>query len=225
MVEKPLTLDYDSSKALVELANKKKVNLMVGHVLLFHPAIKKIKELINENYLGNLRYLYSTRLNLGVIRSTENVFWSLASHDVSVFQYLINSDPIEINSFNQSFLQKNINDMTIASFKYENNIKAHIFTSWANPFKEHKLVIIGTKGMLVFEDSSIDKNIIIYNDYYHLDADNLISTINKEGKIIDYERSLPLTNELKYFIENLHKKINISDGQLGLKVIKILEKI
>ena len=225
LIEKPLTLNYNSSKEIVDLAKKNNVNLMIGHVLLFHPAINKIKELIDNNSLGDLKYLYSNRLNLGVVRSNENVFWSLASHDISVLEYLTNLDPIEINLFNQSFLQKNISDMTIANFKYENDIKAHIFTSWANPFKEHKLVIIGTKGMLVFEDSSIDKNIIFYKDYFEYGADNLVKIVSKEGKIISYDRSMPLTNELDYFINNLDKKFTISNGDLGLKVVQILENI
>jgi len=225
LVEKPLTLDYDSSKKIVDLANKNNINLLVGHVLLFHPAIQKIKELIDSDYLGDLKYLYSNRLNLGIIRNNEDVFWSLASHDISVFQYLVDSDPININSFSQSFLQNNINDMTMASFKYENDIKAHIFTSWVNPFKEHKLVIIGTKGMLVFEDSSINKNIFFYDGYYEMDKNNSIKAIHKEREIINFERSMPLTNELDYFIDNLDSKFTISNGELGLKVVKILERI
>ena len=109
LIEKPLTLDYNTSKEIVDLAKRKDVNLMVGHVLLFHPAIIKIKELIDDNIIGDLKYLYSNRLNLGVVRSKEDVFWSLASHDISVFQYLIDSDPLKINSFSKSFLYENIN--------------------------------------------------------------------------------------------------------------------
>ena len=226
LIEKPLTLDYKTSKKLVDLARKNNVNLMVGHVLLFHPAIRKIKALIDEGFLGNLKYLYSNRLNLGIIRASEDVFWSLASHDLSVFKYLINLDPIEYNSSSQSFLNKGINDITIANFKYINNVKGHIFASWVNPFKEHKLVVIGSKGMLVFEDSSDKKDIIFYKDYYKVSIDGTIEAINQKGEIIIYDKeSKPLTNELNYFIENLDKQIEISSGDIGLEVVRLLEEI
>ena len=226
LIEKPLTLDYNTSKEIVDLAKRNNVNLMVGHVLLFHPAIIKIKELIDNNVIGNLKYLYSNRLNLGVVRNKEDVFWSLASHDLSVFEYLIDLGIIEYKISNQSFLQRNINDIAIANLKYENNIQAHIFTSWVNPFKEHKWVVIGSKGMVVFEDSSIDKNILLYRDYYKHEADNSVKIIKKEAEIIDYDRtSTPLGNELNYFIKNIDKEFIISNGKLGSEVVKILEKI
>jgi UDP-2-acetamido-3-amino-2,3-dideoxy-glucuronate N-acetyltransferase len=225
LVEKPLTLDYNSSEKLVQLAHKKKVNLMVGHVLLFHPAIQKIKEIISNNKIGDIKYVYSNRLNLGTIRTDEDVFWSFAPHDISIFQYLIEDTPIDVTPFNYSYLIENINDISIVNFKYKNNIKAHIFTSWSNPFKEHKLVIIGSEGMIVFEDSSEDKNILFYDKYYNTSDDKSIKTIHNEPIIIDYERSMPLTNELDYFIQNLDKKINISGGESGLEVVKILEKV
>ena len=226
LIEKPLTLDYQTSKKLVHLANESNVNLMVGHVLLFHPAIQKIKALIEDDKIGELKYLYSNRLNLGTIRSSEDVFWSLAPHDISIFQYFINSYPEKINSFSHCYIQENINDITIANFEYQNNIKAHIFTSWANPFKEHKLVVVGSKGMIVFEDSSNDKDILLYDEYYDNDKSmGSINVIKKEPVIIDYERSMPLTNELKYFIDNLDATIDIANGNSGLEVIKILESI
>ena len=225
LIEKPLTLDYISSKKLVDLAKQKKVNLMVGHVLLFHPAIRKMKELVDNNYLGDIKYIYSNRLNLGTIRNDENVFWSFAPHDISIFQYLTNDNPTKINSFEHSYLQNDISDIFIANFEYENNIKAHIFTSWANPFKEHKLVVIGSEGMLVFEDSSSNKDIVFYDKYYKCNQNNSIESINPKPQIINYDRSLPLTNELNYFIENLDGEINIADGKSGSEVVKILENI
>jgi len=226
LIEKPLTLDYSTSQKLVDLSEKNKVNLMVGHVLLFHPAIQKIKSLILNNKIGDLQYLYSNRLNLGTIRSNEDVFWSFAPHDISIFQYFINSAPKKVSSFSQSYLQEDISDITMAKFEYEGNIKAHIFTSWVNPFKEHKLVIIGSKGMIVFEDSSNDKNILFYGKYCtNNESGKSIDIIKESPIIIDYDRSMPLTNELKYFIKNLDGEINIADGKSGLEVIKILETI
>src|SRR5690606_23558965 len=144
---------------------KNKVQLMVGHVLLFHPAIRKIKELIDEGKIGELYYLYSTRLNLGTIRTEENVFWSFAPHDISVLYYLVGHASVEIDSKGSKFLQQHVYDYTMTQLTYPNNIHAHIFVSWLHPFKEQRLVVIGSKGMISFEDSSAEKEIQFYNKH------------------------------------------------------------
>ncbi|MBS83157.1 MAG: oxidoreductase [Gammaproteobacteria bacterium] len=223
LIEKPLALNEKDAKIIVDLSLRYKTQVMVGHVLLFHPAIIKIKELIDEGKIGKLQYIYSNRLNLGTIRSHENVFWSFAPHDISIFQYFINKFPQYINSFGGAYLQKNVHDITITNFKYPNNIKAHIYTSWLHPFKEHRLVVIGDLGMLSFEDSSIEKNIYFYSKGY--EWENGIP-VKKEGPtdIINYDNTKPLDNELNYFINNLNKKIIKSDVENGLEVVKILEK-
>lgn len=224
LIEKPLTLKPAESKELVDLAKKNNVNLMVGHVLLFHPAIRKIKELIDNGKIGELYYIYSNRLNLGTVRTEENVFWSLAPHDISILNYFIGKQPEEIYAKGEKFLQKNVYDSTIAHFVYPGNVHAHVFTSWLHPFKEHRLVVIGSKGMLVFEDSSKEKNIVFYNK--RIDFENKLP-IKVEGpeEIIDYERKMPLTEELKYFVENMNGKIEIADGESGYEVVKVLEKV
>ena len=130
---------------------------MVGHVLLFHPAIIKIKELIMDGRLGNIQYIYSNRLNLGQVRTHENVFWSLAPHDISIFQYFMEEYPAKIKTHGSDILQKGIQDSTITVIEYLNNVKSHIFVSWLHPFKEHRFVIIGSEGMIHFEDSIENK--------------------------------------------------------------------
>ena len=109
---------------------------MVGHVLLFHPAIRKIKELINTGKIGKLQYLYSNRLNLGKVRTEENVFWSLAPHDIAIFQYFTETYPLKIQANGSTFLQKGIPDSTLTQLEYKNNIKAHIFVSWLHPKRQ-----------------------------------------------------------------------------------------
>ena len=154
---KTITLDLQEAQELNTIAKAKNSVLMVGHLLLFHPAIKKIKEFIQQEKIGKLQYLYSNRLNLGTVRTNENSLWNFAPHDISIFQYLINNKPIDIQANGGAFLQPHIHDTTLSILKYPNNIIGHIFVSWLHPFKEHRLIIIGSKGMLSFEDSTTEK--------------------------------------------------------------------
>ncbi|HHT22221.1 MAG TPA: Gfo/Idh/MocA family oxidoreductase [Bacteroidales bacterium] len=223
LVEKPMTLSTETSKELVELAKKNNAQLMVGHVLLFHPAIIKIKELIDSGKIGDLYYLYSTRLNLGTVRTEENVFWSFAPHDISVLDYFVGHASESIESKGVKFLQKNVYDYTMTQLTYPNNIHAHIFVSWLHPFKEQRLVVIGSKGMISFEDSSPEKEIKFYDKHIEFEQGIPIKVENPI-EIIPYEKAQPLTEELKYFVENLDKKIKVADGQSGYEVVKVLEK-
>ena len=225
LIEKPMTLNIQDSERLLALSKEYTTPIMVGHVLLFHPAIQKIKKLICSGKIGKLQYIYSNRLNLGQIRTEENVFWSFAPHDISILQYFTESFPIEINTSGGAFIQNNIHDSTLTTFSYPNNIKAHIYLSWLHPFKEHRIVIIGSEGMLSFEDSKENKPLKYYNKKFELNGS---IPQKKDGQIelLSYDDTLPLDNELSYFVDNLDnsKKIfDISNGQNGLEVVKILE--
>ncbi len=224
MVEKPMTLSSTEALELVKIADENKTQLMVGHLLLFHPAIRKIKELIDSGKIGKLYYIYSNRLNFGTVRTEENVFWSLASHDVSILDYFVGKPALSIKAKGQKFLQKNIYDSTYAFLSYPDNIKGHIFASWLHPFKEHRLVVIGSRGMLVFEDSSIEKNVIFYNK--RIDFDNCVPVkIEEPEEVIEYEHKMPLAEELFYFVKHLDSRITIADGKSGYEVVKTLEMV
>ena len=223
LIEKPMTLSSKDSEELVALASKKGVNLMVGHVLLFHPAIIKIKELISSGRIGKPAYLYSNRLNFGTVRTEENVFWSFAPHDISVLDYLVGKPSVDVRASGGKYLQTGIDDVTMASLIYPDNIKAHIFVSWLHPFKEHRLVVIGNEGMISYEDSSKEKDIHLYNKRFEI-ANGLPQKIESPDEIIPYNKSSPLQNELHYFIDNLDGKIKTADGQSGLEVVRVLEK-
>ena len=219
-----MALSSKHSMELVEIAERTKARLMVGHLLLFHPAIRKIKEVIDSGRIGKLYYIYSTRLNLGTVRTEEDVFWSFAPHDVSVLDYLIGHSAINVEAKGSRFLQDNIYDMTMAQFTYPGNVHAHIFVSWLHPFKEQRLVVVGSEGMLSFEDTSKDKNIIYYNK--HIDwMDGKPVTAERPNEIIAYDKGMPLYEELKYFIENLDKTIEISNGKAGHRVVEVLETV
>ena len=223
LVEKPITLNTTDAKILIKDALNNNVNIMVGHVLLFHPAFEKIKEMIENGELGDIQYMYSNRLNLGTIRAKENVFWSLAPHDIALFQWLTNSFPNRINSNGIDFLQNGVNDTTITTLEYPNRLMGHIYVSWLHPFKEHRFVVIGTKGMIRFEDSAEGKPLTFYDKSIEWEKGK---PIPKHGntKIIEYESDLALTRELQYFINNLNKNnLKKCNGESALDVIKILE--
>ena len=224
LIEKPIALNTKEAGALKKLADDHKVNLMVGHVLLFHPAIIKIKELIDSGKIGKLEYIYSNRLNLGTVRTEENILWSFAPHDISIFEYFIGSNPVEVVSRGGAFLQPGIHDTTMTMLTYPNNVVGHIFVSWLHPFKEHRMVMIGSKGMISFEDSSDEKDILFYEkgiDWIQGEP------IKRDGptEVIPYEKGFPLTNEIQYFIDHLDgSKLEIADGQNAFDVLEVLEK-
>ena len=223
MVEKPLTLNKKDALELCDLAKQNGINLMVGHLLLFHPAFTKIKQFLDQGYLGKLQYIYSNRLNLGTIRSDENVFWSFAPHDISLFQYFFQNNPTEVISRGVDILQPGIHDTTITSLKYPNNTMGHIFVSWLHPFKEHRFVIVGSEGMIHFEDSLSNKPLLFYDKRVMFEGDIPITDIGPT-KRIDYNLDQPLTLEMKYFLKHLNgDKIEIASGESAVDVIEILE--
>jgi len=224
LVEKPITLDSEQARHLKKLAEKYGVNLMVGHVLLFHPAIQKIKELIDKGKIGTLQYIYSNRLNLGTVRMEENVFWSFAPHDISIFQYFTDSYPQKITSTGGAYLQKKIHDTTMTILEYPDNVKGHIFVSWLHPFKEHRLIVIGSKGMLRFEDSAEGKPLVFYDKGFEWSVGE---PIKRDGPTeqIEYDSKMPLTEEMKYFIKHLDgASPTIADSRNAVEVMEILEK-
>ena len=180
-----------------------------------------IKELINDGKIGKLQYIYSNRLNLGQVRTEENVFWSLAPHDISIFQYFTDSIPEKITTTGSTFLQKGIHDSTITQLKYPNGLEGHIFVSWLHPFKEHRLVVIGSEAMITFEDSAEGKPLKLYSKKFEM-TQGIPEKMDGPVKLIDYDQKMALTEELNYFVNHLDKKQIVANGQHALEVTKIL---
>ncbi|MDR4498203.1 MAG: Gfo/Idh/MocA family oxidoreductase [Candidatus Scalindua sp.] len=153
-VEKPLALKVDQGAELVKLAEQQNLILMVGHILQYHPALEKLKELIDRGDLGKIQYIYSNRLNIGKIRFEENILWSFAPHDISAILFLLNEMPETVCATGGSYLQAKIPDVTLTTMDFKSGVKSHIFVSWLHPFKEQKLVVVGDKKMAVFDDMS-----------------------------------------------------------------------
>lgn len=224
LIEKPMTLTTAESEELVNLAKHTGSRLMVGHVLLFHPAYHKIKEIIDSGKLGTLYYMYSTRLNLGTVRTEESVFSSFAPHDISLLDYLAGAAACKVEAKGTKFLQKNICDCTLTQLEYPGNVHAHIFVSWLHPFKQQLLVVVGSKGMLSFDDATKEKEIHFYNK--QIDFENGVPMkLEEPDEIIPYEKKMPLEEELKYFVEHLDAVIEINSGEAGYEVVKILETV
>ena len=223
LVEKPLTLNLKDAIALNDLAKQNKVNLMVGHILLFHPAFIKIRNLVDSGKIGHIQYIYSNRLNLGTIRSDENVFWSFAPHDIALFNSFFKESPAAVSSTGVDILQKGIHDTTVTTLKYNNNKMGHIFVSWLHPFKEHRFVIIGSQGMIYFDDTVKNKPLIFYDKKINF-FDSIPTPHSGSAEEIKYENKLPLTKELQYFISNMNgNKLEIANGDSAVEVIKVLE--
>lgn len=162
-VEKPLALTEQEGLDLNKIAQDVGKVLFVGHILHYHSAIQKIKEMIQKGELGKLQYIYSNRLNLGKFRKEENILWSFAPHDISVILSLVNEEPTHVMAMGSNILHPEIADTTMTHLKFRNGVSAHIFVSWLHPFKEQKLVVIGDKKMVVFDDTApIESKLSVY---------------------------------------------------------------
>src|SRR5439155_9984758 len=162
LVEKPLSIALEEGQQLVALACERQRVLMVGHLLWYHPAVLKLRELVEEGELGRIQYIYSNRLNLGKIRREENILWSFAPHDVSVILGLVGEMPNSIDAQGGNYLHERIADVTVSMFSFPSGVKAHIFVSWLHPFKEQKLIVVGDRKMAVFDDMAKDHKLHLY---------------------------------------------------------------
>src|SRR3989339_2263178 len=162
-VEKPFTTSLKEAEELTELAQKKKLILMVGFTFLYNSAVLKVKELIDSGELGEIYYIYSQRLNLGIVRRDVNVWWNLAPHDVSIINYWLNQKAKSVNGLGVSFIQKGIDDFVSANIKFENGSAAVIHVSWLDPHKIRQMTVVGSKKMVIYDDVSSDMKVQIYD--------------------------------------------------------------
>ena len=223
-VEKPLALKISEGEELVSLAKEQKRILMVGHILQYHPAVIKLKEMIEAGELGKIQYIYSNRLNIGKLRTEENILWSFAPHDISVILMLLNEEPIRVTAFGGRYITEGVYDTTLTTLEFKNGIRGHIFVSWLHPYKEQKLIVVGTKAMAVFDDVSKEK-LFIYPHKIDYIGGKIPIAQKVEYYNIPLENKEPLKEELKHFIECINeRKQPQTDGEEGLRVLRILEK-
>ena len=222
-VEKPLSLKVGEGVELVELAEKQNRILMVGHILQYHPAVIKLKDLISSGDLGKIQYIYSNRLNIGKLRTEENILWSFAPHDISVVLSLLEEEPIRVSAFGGDYINTGVCDTTLTSLEFKNGVKGHIFVSWLHPYKEQKLIVVGSKAMAVFDDVSEEK-LFLYPHKIEWQGGKLPIAQKAEYQVMPVDKTEPLKEELQHFVDCVNERSRPrTDGYEGLKVLKILE--
>ncbi len=221
-VEKPLSLTVDEGEELVQLAEQNSLTLMVGHILHYHQAVIKLKELVDEGELGKIQYLYSNRLNIGKIRAEENILWSFAPHDISVILMLLGEMPETVYATGGSYLQRQIPDTTLTTLDFPSGVKAHIFVSWLHPFKEQKMVVVGEKKMAVFDDVSQEKLLLYPHKIEWLQRVPVAA--KAEAEVVQVDMEEPLKAECQHFLECVAERVTPkTDGREGLRVLQVLE--
>ncbi|HYK90840.1 MAG TPA: Gfo/Idh/MocA family oxidoreductase, partial [Acidobacteriota bacterium] len=222
-VEKPLALHLDEARQLVAAAHNRSRLLMVGHILQYHPAILKLKELISEGELGQIKYIYSSRLNLGKLRTEENILWSFAPHDISAILFLLDEMPVRVASQGGTYLDSQVADTTMTTCEFKSGVSAHIFVSWLHPFKEQKLCIVGGKKMAVFDDTEPERKLVLYS--HRIDWVGRVPVAHKDGgKAVPLPQEEPLRRECEHFLECMRLGDNPrTDGANGLRVLEVLE--
>jgi len=220
-VEKPLTADLRDGQKLVKAGEAAGKILMVGHLLEYHPAILKLHGLIQGGELGEIRYVMSHRLNLGKIRTRENALWSFAPHDISVILRIAGKMPLEVISTGGAYVSPNIPDITLMQMLFENGVRAHIYVSWLHPFKEQKLVVVGSKKMVSFCD--ITKDLILYDQRVEWKEGQPVP-VKGDGRKVEFDKAEPLAEECRHFIDCIRTRASPrTDGRKGLEVLTLLQ--
>ena len=228
-VEKPITLEVEHAEELCRLAKKHDRILMVGHLLLYHPAVTYMKKMIDDGTLGDLFYVYCQRVNLGKVRKDENALWSFAPHDLSVVLYLLGAEPIDVVARGSDFLQKGVEDVVFVDLRFPGGKIAHVHVSWLDPHKLRKVTVVGSKKMVVFDDMDASEKIRIYD-----------KGVDRAGEVVSYGDALtvrngdilipklslqePLRLECTHFVDCIRdRKQPLTDGLDGLRVVKVLD--
>lgn len=223
LVEKPLTLDVADGRRLVQLAKERGAILMVGHLLEYHPAVLRLRELIESGELGELRYIYSNRLNLGKVRREENILWSFAPHDIAIILRLVGASPTRVTAIGGAYLQPRIADVTVTNIEFPTGVRAHIFVSWLHPYKEQRLVVVGSKQMAVFDDVRKDAKLMIYDQGVEIVNGEPVTRKN-EGIAEKLDSEEPLRRQCLQFLECIRtRRRPLTDGESGLRVLQVLD--
>jgi UDP-2-acetamido-3-amino-2,3-dideoxy-glucuronate N-acetyltransferase len=222
-VEKPMALKVREGRELAELASRRERVLMVGHILEYHPAILELKKMIREGELGKIQYIYSSRLNIGKLRTEENILWSFAPHDISAILFLLNETPKRISTHGGSYLNQPLADTTLTTCEFQSGVMAHIFVSWLHPFKEQKLAIIGGRKMAVFDDTERERKLMLYS--HRIDWINRAPVVQKDaGQEVKLPAQEPLRLECEHFLGCVATRHTPRTGaESGVRVLEVLE--
>jgi len=227
-VEKPLALGVADAEELVRIARERDRILMVGHLLLYHPAVRHLKGMVERGELGELLYIYSQRVNLGKVRRDENALWSFAPHDLSVILHLVDAEPVDVVARGSAFLQESVEDVVFVDLRFPDGRLAHVHVSWLDPHKLRKFTVVGTRKMVVFDDMEASEKVRVYD-----------KGVDRAGEVVSYGDALtvrsgdiliprislqePLRLECQHFVECVRDhRTPLTDGVGGLQVVRVL---
>ncbi|MFQ5863207.1 MAG: Gfo/Idh/MocA family protein [Candidatus Brocadiales bacterium] len=227
-VEKPLALTGGECRELIRLAEDCGLTLMVGHIFEYNAAVRKVKEIINTGTLGDIYYLYSERTDLGTVKADVNAMWNIAPHDISIMLYWLGQEPTCVSAHGYSYLQKGVEDVVHISMEFPSGINAEIHVSWLSPKRVRSTTIVGSKNMIIYDELNHDGKVkVIKNELCANGFDQKKDKyVKKRGEVTtpeleDYE---PLYLECKHFVECIESGLRpLTDGECGLRVVKVLE--
>lgn len=229
-IEKPIALKAADAQDLLDTAEDYGVKLMVGHLLEYHPAVAKMKELIDSGELGKVFYAYANRLNLGKVRTDENALWSFGPHDISVLNYLTGDEPVEVSARGECYLQDAVEDVVFGYIKYKSGVVGHLHVSWLDPHKSRKITVVGEKKMVVFDDMESERKITVYDK----GATTTRTKFETYGEFVTLHfgdihipkigNDEPLRLECQHFVDCIRSDAQPrSDGHDALNVVKVLD--
>ncbi len=231
-VEKPMARTVAEAAILVDEAKKRDLRLMVGHLLLYHPAFVYVRRLIESGELGKVYYLYGVRVNLGIVRNRENAFESLAPHDIAVALSFMNSRPVSVSAQGQSYLQSGIEDVAFAVVHFADGKMAHLHTSWLDPHKIRKVTVVGSRKMAVIDDVEGVEKVRLYDkgvdinpaEATFVDYASAMTIRSGDIRIPKIEMREPLLEECRHFVDCVRTGTTpLSDAENGLEVVRIME--
>jgi predicted dehydrogenase len=225
-VEKPLAQSAAEAEQVVDAAGDRV--LLVGHLLEYHPGVDRLKQLIDSGDLGDIRYVYSNRLNLGVLRTNENALWSLGAHDVSVILRLAGEEPLECRAVGESYVHEGVEDVVFAYLRFPSGLAAHMHLSWLDPHKERRFTVVGSRRMATFDDMELERKLTVYDKGFDEDFSSYGEYIARSGDTHSYRLSNeePLRIECRHFLDCVRDGNEPrSDARSGLAVVRVLEAL
>jgi predicted dehydrogenase len=227
-VEKPLARSAADAERVLEAAETADRIVMVGHLLEYHPGVRKLKDVVDSGELGEIHYIYSNRLNLGQLRADENALWSLGAHDVSVLLLLAGEEPYEVTARGESYMRDGIEDVVFGFLRFPSGLAAHLHLSWLDPHKERRFTVVGSKRMATFDDMALERKLTIYDKGFDEAADTYGEYITRSGEATSPQiaNAEPLRLECQHFVECVRDRtVPTSDGHSGLRVVRVLEEL
>jgi predicted dehydrogenase len=227
-VEKPLAQSVEDAQAVVDAAAEAGTTLMVGHLLEYHPGLERLRDLVEADELGEVRYIYGNRLNLGKLRSEENALWSLGAHDVSVVLRLAGEEPDECHAFGESYMHPGVEDVVFCFMRFPSGLVAHLHLSWLDPHKERRFTVVGARRMATFDDMALEQKLTVYDKGFDQSFEGYGEYIARSGDVWSPQISNeePLRLECAHFVECVREGRPVrSDGAAGVRVVRVLEQL